>query len=513
MIGRNISHFKLLEKIGEGGMGVVYKAQDIRLHRLVAIKVLPDHLTSNQVILHRFTQEAQAASALNHPNICTIHDVGEENGVHFIVMELIEGQTLRQVLEERGLLPEQEVIEIGIKICEGMAAAHAKGIIHRDIKPENIMISEQGLLKVMDFGLAKLVFKDEDQSNAATAEFIGIPSRSILKTSLSTFQGTASYMAPEQIRKETIDKRTDVFSMGVVLCELLTGIPPFVGRDSTAVMKSILKDTPKPLSESKSDVSPETAAAIQKAIHKLPSMRHANPAALGRALQRSATIRGRKPRKQRIFTTAVASLLVLVGLAFSMSTLKGWLTGDIKNAILFSSVQTKAIGLTSEIEKWPAFSPDGKQIIYTSAKLGPKALNPILKIKDLETGQIRDFIHPFQNESELLVEAPDWSPDGRWIAFSGSGICIVDTGGQIAERIVNFGFGPNWSPDGKRIVFSTRESSPGADNDILVYNFLDSTYRQVSPDNGVKYTYADWSPDGRWIVCIGGERGFDQNCG
>lgn len=195
-------------------MGVVYKAKDTRLFRSVAIKILPPHLISDEKNRQRSIHEARTASALNHPNICTVHDIGEENGIHFIVMEFIEGQTLGEILKQRGCLPETEVIEIGIKVCDALSAAHDKGIIHRDIKPDNIMLNRDGRVKVMDFGLVKLTANDPAWIVSDLPEEILIASRSIVKTSLSAFQGTAAYMAPEQIRKQSVDERTDIFSLG-----------------------------------------------------------------------------------------------------------------------------------------------------------------------------------------------------------------------------------------------------------------------------------------------------------
>jgi len=241
-------------------MGVVYKAQDTRLLRSVAVKILPSHLVSHHKNRARLMKEARAASALNHPNICTVYDIGDANGVYFIVMELLEGQTLRQILQVRGKLPEDEVIEIAIKVCDALTAAHNRGIIHRDIKPDNIMVSKDGAVKVMDYGLAKLLGGEDAQLNTAAADSL-LLSKKLHKTSVSTFQGTATYMSPEQIEKRKIDGRSDVFAVGVLLYELLTGNPPFAGRDSVAVMKSILKDNPRPISKTKADISHELETA------------------------------------------------------------------------------------------------------------------------------------------------------------------------------------------------------------------------------------------------------------
>ncbi|MFQ5632574.1 MAG: serine/threonine-protein kinase, partial [bacterium] len=251
MVGKTVLHYRIQNELGRGGMGVVYMAEDQRLNRIVALKFLPPDLQINPKMRSRLFQEAQAASALNHPNICVIHDIGEENGKQYIVMEYVDGQTMREILSMEAPIPEKRVVEICGKICEALAAAHTKGIIHRDIKPENVMISADGFVKIMDFGLAKLVenadtdasrlgHTGEDHSETAAL------GAGVFKSSLSAFQGTAWYMSPEQILKDKVDARSDQFSLGVMMYELLTGEQPFRGRDSVAVMKAIVQDEPPP---------------------------------------------------------------------------------------------------------------------------------------------------------------------------------------------------------------------------------------------------------------------------
>jgi serine/threonine protein kinase/Tfp pilus assembly protein PilF len=248
MIGKTISHYRILEKLGEGGMGVVYKAQDIKLDRLVALKFLPPHLTSESEEKERFIHEAKAASALNHTNITTIHEIDEFEGQMFIVMEYCEGKTLKQIIEKE-TLPIKKVLDIGIQVCEGLAMAHEKGIVHRDIKSDNIMLTPRGQVKIMDFGLAKL--------KGATK----------LTKTRSTI-GTLAYMSPEQAQGEEVDQRSDIFSFGVVLYELLTGKLPFGGEHQAAIIYSIINEEPQPAVRFNNQISAELERMVFKALAK-----------------------------------------------------------------------------------------------------------------------------------------------------------------------------------------------------------------------------------------------------
>jgi serine/threonine protein kinase/Tfp pilus assembly protein PilF len=248
MIGKTISHYKILEKLGEGGMGVVYKAQDTKLDRIVALKFLPQHLTSDPVEKERFVHEAKAASALNHTNITTIYEIDEFQGQMFIVMEYCEGKTLKQIIEQE-TLSIRKVLDIGIQICEGLTIAHEKGIVHRDIKSANIMLTPRGQVKIMDFGLAKL--------KGATK----------LTQTRSTL-GTAAYMSPEQAQGEEVDQRSDIFSFGVVLYELLTGKLPFGGEHQAAIIYSIINEEPQSVARYNNQVSVELERIVSKALVK-----------------------------------------------------------------------------------------------------------------------------------------------------------------------------------------------------------------------------------------------------
>ncbi len=364
MIGQTISHYKILEKLGEGGMGVVYKARDTRLDRFVALKILPPERVADPDRKRRFVQEAKTASALNHPHIVTIHDIDEADGVHFIAMEYVQGRTLDQLIPRHGMLL-NEALKISVQMADALASAHSVGIVHRDLKPGNIMVSETGLVKVLDFGLAKLAERTESsQPDAKTLQPGSHP-----QTEEGTILGTVSYMSPEQAEGKKLDARSDIFSFGSVVYEMTTGQRAFQGDSKMSTLAAILNREPRPVKELSGTAPPDLEKIINRCLRKAPERRWQTMADLKVALEDlkeesdSGMLAGTStPRSsfngRRIWVWGTAALLVIV-VAVMAWVFRG---GSKKPA-----TRPEVVPLTTYagIEQSPSFSPDGNQLAFS----------------------------------------------------------------------------------------------------------------------------------------------------
>jgi serine/threonine protein kinase len=359
MVGKSLAHYQILEKIGEGGMGVVYKARDTRLNRLTAIKILPPGKASDPDRKRRFVQEAQSASALNHPNIITIYDIGYEEGLDFIVMEYLPGRTLDQLIPGHGLRL-NELLKYAAQIADALTKAHAAGIIHRDLKPSNIMVTEDGLVKVLDFGLAKLSQTSEDSHEQAT--------RTVrTETRDGSIVGTASYMSPEQAEGKPADARSDIFSFGAVLYEMATGQRAFRGDSSMSTLAAILNKDPKNASEIAPAVPRDLEKIINRCLRKDPERRFQYMADLKVALlelkeeSESGTlgppIAIKRSDRRRLWWAAALAALIVVAVATP------WLFRRLTPPPEPALTSVPLTSFTGS-ESMPTFSPDGNQVAF-----------------------------------------------------------------------------------------------------------------------------------------------------
>jgi serine/threonine protein kinase/Tol biopolymer transport system component len=499
LLGSTVSHYKIIERIGGGGMGVVYKAEDLQLRRFVALKFLPDEVVRDRQALGRFRREAQAASALDHPHICTVYEIGEDKGRPFLAMQFLEGQTLKQTISGIAL-PVERALELAIQITDALDASHARGIIHRDIKPANIFVTKRGDAKILDFGLAKIrpVGERVGVSALATA------TDEVLLTSPGTALGTVAYMSPEQVRGKELDARTDLFSFGAVLYEMTTGILPFRGDTSALVFDSILNRAPSPPTRINPELPPELERIIGKALEKDRALRYQHASEIRADLQRlkrdtdsghssafAAPAAVHKNRLRVVFTGLAFLSLVALGLA--------WFKWRPTSSAPPAAPKQRQV-TANPAEDWipaSAISPDGKYLAYLTVTG--------LLVRSLDSGETRSITLPADFPPAQIWEIR-WFPEGgkllltRRTSISEESIWAVAVLGQSApQKLRDAASEPAISSDGKTLAFLSGPLK--GPHDLWISGITGESPRQLAPASQDQTIHSPvWSPDSRWIA-------------
>jgi Tol biopolymer transport system component len=512
--GTRLGAYEILSLVGSGGMGEVYRARDPKLNRTIAIKVLPETTAADPERRVRFEREAQSIAALSHPNIVTIYSVEEADGVLFLTMEYVEGKPLSDMIVKGGL-PLRPILNLAIPLADAISAAHQKGITHRDLKPANVMVTTDGRVKVLDFGLAKLM-----EVSPVEAGVTGLPTGHL--TGEGRIVGTVAYMSPEQAEGKPIDHRSDIFSLGVMLYEMATGERPFKGDTTVSTITSILWDTPRPITELNQELPRDIAKIVRRCLVKDTEHRYQTAKDLrneledlkhdvesGEILTARVADRDFVPRRPR----AVLSLALGAAIVLGMFGAWRWISSR-PNSRGPVAVEAAFTQLTSESgpETFPSLSPDGRRIVYTSRASGKAAIY----LRSVGGQQAFNLT----KDSPADDRQPAFSPDGEQIAFrsdrDGGGIFVMGRTGESVRRLTDSGFNPAWSPDGKEIVFAD-EGIPG-----MPFNrFQQSGLWTVTVATGAKrlVTKGDavqpsWSPHGQriaywaipWIGSVGAQR-------
>lgn len=493
--GQKLAHYEIISLLGSGGMGEVYLARDTKLDRRIALKLLPAHFAADPERVSRFEREARAASALNHPNIITIHEIGQQDGKHFIATEYIAGETLRQRLN-RGPLVRHEAVTIARQIAGAIAAAHRAGIVHRDIKPENVMIWPDGLVKVVDFGLAKPL----DQESEAQPDSGSSPHTP--DTDPDFLIGTLNYLSPEQVRREKLDPRTDIFSLGVVFYEMLAGTRPFFGPTPAEVCAAILHRDPPHLKE------PALSRIANRALAKTQDDRYQTAAEFEADLL--ATRLMSTSRASRLWMRAAVAAVVLLVVLIAFGLWKMRQTTPPAAQAFTPLTRQKLTDLVGQ-ELFPSLAPDGQSFVFASSRRGDWDIYR-------QTIGARDAVN-LTADSSSYDNQPAFSPDGKRITFcssrDGNGIYVMNSDGSNVQKLTEGGNNPAWSPEGREIVFAderiwdheVRTTFPGSSR-LWAVDVETHQRRLITAHDAVQ---PSWSPSGDRIAFWGEHNGRQRD--